>query len=75
MTGAAMKAQALYERMQALYEAGEDLRPDIMTLTSLRKAWMASNDVNAQRRVGELILKEVDRQRKISQAAAAKTAQ
>ena len=69
MLGAATKAQALYERMQYLYEAGEELRPDLITYTSLRKAWMASNNVDAQRRVEAMILKEVDQQRKNSQSS------
>lgn len=69
MPGAATKAQALYERMQYLYESGEDLRPDLITYTSLRQAWMASNNEDAQGKVGALILEEVDQKRKYSQSS------
>jgi len=67
---ATAKAQALYERMTVLYEAGEsDLKPDLITLTCLRKTWMKSNDVEGQRQVGKLILKEVERQHMAKRAA------
>jgi hypothetical protein len=76
--GAARSAQALYERMQARYEQGEkELLPDLITYTSLRLAWTASNDTDAQgriRRIGIQILQEVDRQKKVASAAAEKEA-
>jgi PPR repeat len=65
--GSAQRAQALFERMKALYEAGErDVRPDLITLSSLRKAWMACSDPEAKvylDRVGNMILVEVEHQR------------
>lgn len=74
--GAARSAQALFERMQARYQQGDKaLLPDLITYTSLRLAWMASNESDAPgnvRRIGIEILQEVDRQKKLANSAAAR---
>ena len=74
--GAARSAQALFDRMQARYQQGDKgLLPDLITYTSLRLAWMASNESDAPeniRRIGIEILQEVDRQKKLASAAASR---
>mmetsp|Transcript_17422 Transcript_17422/g.42318 ORF Transcript_17422/g.42318 Transcript_17422/m.42318 type:complete len:203 (-) Transcript_17422:152-760(-) len=52
---AAMKADAVYQRMKERYDSGdEDLRPTVITLTSLRKAWSSSNDKNASEKLQQI---------------------
>jgi len=69
----ARRAQAVYDRMKALHEAGErDLRPDLITLTSLRKAWIESEDEEKEkflRRTGELIFAELAWRKRINSAS------
>ena len=60
--GAARRAEALYNTMKRLHEGGDrDLKPDIITLTSLRHAWVRSEDKDAHvklKEIGRLISKE-----------------
>eukprot|EP00529_Nitzschia_sp_RCC80_P017446 CAMPEP_0113439640 /NCGR_PEP_ID=MMETSP0014_2-20120614/143_1 /TAXON_ID=2857 /ORGANISM="Nitzschia sp." /LENGTH=834 /DNA_ID=CAMNT_0000330403 /DNA_START=172 /DNA_END=2677 /DNA_ORIENTATION=- /assembly_acc=CAM_ASM_000159 len=52
---AATKADAVYQRMKERYDSGdEDLRPTVITLTSLRKAWSSSNDKNASEKLQQI---------------------
>ena len=52
---AAMKADAVYQRMKERYDSGEkDLRPTIITLTSLRKAWSSSTDKQASEKLQQI---------------------
>jgi hypothetical protein len=64
---AAHRAEALYETMKRLHEAGDrDLKPDIITFTSLRHAWVRSGDKNTHvklKEVGKLISKERHREK------------
>ena len=53
--GAARRAEALYMTMKRLHEEGNrDLKPDIITLTSLRHAWVRSEDEDAHVKLKEL---------------------
>ncbi len=70
---AAHRAEALYETMKRLHEAGDrDLRPDIITLTSLRHAWVRSGDANTEKKlkkIGALIYKERKEYRRIKKSS------
>jgi pentatricopeptide repeat protein len=65
--GAARRAEALYKTMKRMHEEGDrDLKPDIITLTSLRHAWVRSSEKDTHQKlteIGRLISKERRRER------------
>eukprot|EP00526_Cylindrotheca_closterium_P004600 CAMPEP_0113611632 /NCGR_PEP_ID=MMETSP0017_2-20120614/5658_1 /TAXON_ID=2856 /ORGANISM="Cylindrotheca closterium" /LENGTH=787 /DNA_ID=CAMNT_0000520589 /DNA_START=322 /DNA_END=2685 /DNA_ORIENTATION=+ /assembly_acc=CAM_ASM_000147 len=65
---AADRAEALYTRMMERYQAGDkEIKPDIITLTALRRAWKRSDSSEAHEKIRHLS-QHIEKKRKRSTA-------